>query len=120
MYHVHAGAPWAESVSYSPYPSLTIIIIMGSISASRWFLFSSNDPTDSTIPGVLFPGSCWPDCTLSLHALRLSSEGDRGVTQSLATPAGGFPASVADGLLWTALAKTIPSLTVFTPLALVT
>ena len=42
------------------------------------------------------------------------------MTQSLATPAGGFPASVADGLLWTALAETIPSLTVFTPLALVT
>ena len=46
------------------------------------------------------------------------SLGDRRVTQSLATQAGSFQTSVADGLLSAALAQPAARLTVFTCLAL--
>ncbi len=90
-----------------------------SVHASRSFLFSHCDHTDCSNSGVLFPGSCRPDCILSHHpaiAMRRcrphwefserareeqcfmltlqsahSGEGDRQVTQSLATPAGSVP-----------------------------
>jgi hypothetical protein len=66
---VVAGAPWAESCSRSLPPYTIIIITVKNVHASRRFLFSSANHMDSTILRVLFLRSCWPDCTLSLHAL---------------------------------------------------
>ena len=34
---------------------------------------SSHDHADCSIPGVLFPGSCRPDCTLSRHSMQASA-----------------------------------------------
>ena len=118
---VRAGAPRAGLLSRLSRKGKRCLSGPQSVHASRGALFKPRDHADCSIPGVLFPGSCRPDCTLSHHTvhamrrappsarggLRKGSEGgtrgvitlksakhgtgDRRVTQSLATPAGSFP-----------------------------
>ena len=67
------GAPWAELLSRLSRKGKRSLSGPKSVHASRGALFKPRDHADCSIPGVLFPGSCRPDCTLSHHTVQASA-----------------------------------------------
>ena len=78
---VRAGAPRAGLLSRLSRKGKRCLSGPQSVHASRGALFKPRDHADCSIPGVLFPGSCRPDCTLShhtVHAMRQAPPSARG------------------------------------------
>ena len=65
---VACGAPWAGFLSHFSHRDKRDLRGPRSVHTSHGPLFKSHDHADCSIPGVLFPGSCRPDCTLSHHS----------------------------------------------------
>ena len=61
------GTPWAGFLSHFSRRDKRNLCCPQSVHTSHGPLFKSHDHADCSIPGVLFPGSCRPDCTLSHH-----------------------------------------------------
>ena len=70
---VRAGAPRAGLLSRLSRKGKRCLSGPQSVHASRGALFKPRDHADCSIPGVLFPGSCRPDCTLSHHTVQASA-----------------------------------------------
>ena len=62
------GTPWAGFLSHFSRRDKRNLCCPQSVHTSHGPLFKSHDHADCSIPGVLFPRSCRPDCTLSHHS----------------------------------------------------